>query len=146
MGNQRASIDPSEDLTARLRQAYARFASSFGRDFEGFIDLMTDDFAYQAPIADPPRPQYFRSNIGREGMRTYFETLLRDWKMVEYEPVEFATGRAAIAMRGHCEWMYRRTGKTVVTMEFNWWQVRDSRLCALYHCFDTAGMLEAIRP
>lgn len=129
----------------RLRNAYAQFSETRGRDYSGFIALMADDFQYISPIGGPPRPEYFRPHSGRETMIEYFESLTRDWKMVEYDAVEFVAEGDTVVMRGHCEFIHRRTGKTCMSMDFHCWSFQNGKASAVHHLFDTAAMIEATR-
>lgn len=134
------------DDVYRLRDAYSTFAESLGRDYLGLLNLMSTDFAYHSPLSEPPRPNYFRPHTGRDAMAEYFKSLLAEWRMVEFEPAEYVAQGSTIIMRGHSEWIFRLTGKTCLTMEFNCWHFHNGKAVALYHLFDTAAMLESMQP
>lgn len=135
-----------QDNVAVLRRCYREWVVCQGRDGTMWLEIIGDDFHFGSAGAGRRRPGYFRESTTRDDLQAYFEGLARDWKMIEYRTDEFIAQGDSVVMRGFCEWEYRRTGKRVACVKFDYWRFEEGRVVEFYESFDTAGMMAAMEP
>ena len=135
-----------QDNVATLRQCYRDWIVAQGRDGTVWTRIFADEFHFGSAGGGSRRPGYFRATGTIEDLQAYFEGLARDWKMIEYRTDEFIAQGDSVVMRGFCEWEYRRTGKRIACIKFDYWRFDEGRVVEFYKSFDTAAMLAAMEP
>lgn len=129
-----------------LKRCYNRWITSRGRDYRHWFDVFSADFHFSSAGGGHHRPGYFKALEREEHLKSYFEGIIRDWKMIEFRADEFIAQENRVVARIFCEWQYRRTGKTAPTHKLDYWRFEDGKAVEFYESFDTAAMIEAMTP
>jgi ketosteroid isomerase-like protein len=80
----------------------------------------------------------------RVGAMEYFQTLARDWEMIEFVPDRFVDGGDDVVMIGRCSWRNRATGKIVDTPKVDVWRFRNGRAISFMEMFDSLAFMRAV--
>ena len=102
-----------EKLTpaARLRHAYALWTESGGTRSDQWIELLGDAIEMRS-VLSPDLPDDLaahRRNLS--GALEYFQTVARDWEMLDFTVERFVDGGDDVVMVGRCAWRNRATGR-----------------------------------
>jgi ketosteroid isomerase-like protein len=128
----------------RLKQAYATWSASKGMASDQWFDLFADQIEMRSVLAPDVPDDLAAHRFSRSGAMEYFQTLGRDWEMIEFEPERFIDGGDDVAMIGRCAWRNRATGKVVDTPKVDIWHYADGKAVTFLEMFDSLAFMRAI--
>lgn len=79
----------------------------------------------------------------QEGVQRFFSAIAEGVEFKTFEPMSFAAGSDAVAVRLHLVYQVRRTGRLVDEQQVHWWTLRDGKVTSLTHFEDTAQVIAA---
>lgn len=128
----------------RLKRAYAIWSESQGTDAAPILDLLADTIELRS-VLTPDLPDDFAAHRrSRAGALEYFQTLARDWEMIEFHAERFIDGGNDVAMVGRCAWRNRATGKIVDTPKVDVWRFEGGAAVTFLEMFDSLAFMRAI--
>jgi ketosteroid isomerase-like protein len=77
------------------------------------------------------------------GVREYFETIARDWEMVDFTVYRIVDGGQDVVMVGRCAFRNRATGKLVDTPKVDVWRFENDQAVSFLEMFDSLGFMRA---
>ena len=135
-----------DDLTpaGRLRQAYASWSQSGGTQSDHWIDLLADSIEMRS-VLTPDLPDDLAANRRTlSGALEYFQTVARDWEMIDYIVERFVDGGDDVVMVGRCAWRNRATGRVIDTPKVDVWRFQDGKAVSFLEMFDSLAFVRAI--
>ena len=129
---------------ARLEEAYALWVESGGTRSDQWIDLLSDEIEMRS-VLTPDLPDDLAAHRRTiSGALEYFQTVARDWEMVEFTVERFVDGGDDVVMVGRCAWRNRSTGRIVDTPKVDVWRFEQGKAVSLLEMFDSLGFVRAI--
>ena len=127
-----------------LQGAYSRWAESRGGTADEVIDMF-DEQVEMVSVLGPDIPDAVAGvHLGRAGAAAYFEGLLRDWEMVDWEVQQYVDGGEVIAVVSRCAWRNRATGRVIDTPKIDVHTFRDGKVVRFQEAYDTLGFAQAL--
>ena len=138
-------IEPASRRPAeRLEQAYATWSANKGSSADHWFDLLADQIEMRS-VLDPEMPDDLAAHrVSKAAAIEYFQTLGRDWEMLEYQADRFVDGGDDVVMVGRCAWRNRATGKIVDTPKVDIWRFEDGKAVTFLEMFDSLAFMRAI--
>lgn len=127
-----------------LRKAYGVWSKTRGASHDHWMEICSERIAFGSLAQGPVGSTYMTSYQSRDELKSYFDGLLRDWEMMEYEVDNFVAQGDRVVMLGRCAWRYRKTGKVVWTPKADSWRFEDGKAVEFYEFYDTAQVLAAV--
>lgn len=124
-----------------IQNVYAAFGKG---DIPAILAHLSADaeFSFAGGSRDVPWHGPWR---GREGVRQFFSAIAEGVEFKAFEPISFAAGADAIAVRLRLVYQVRRTSRVVEEEQVHWWTLRGGDITSLTHFEDTAQVLAAVR-
>ena len=126
-----------------LRQAYALWGSTKAGSVEHWMGLMADRVDWRSLAAGAAGMEFTCDGIAKDDVRSYLETLAREWEMQSYTVDDFIAQGDRVVMVGRCAWKHRGTGKHVDTPKADIVRLRDGKIVEFMEYYDTAAALAA---
>jgi ketosteroid isomerase-like protein len=130
--------------TERLKQAYAAWSETKGQTADQWLDLLGDQIEMRSVLAPELPDDLAAHRVSKAAAMEYFETLGRDWEMIEFRPDRFIDGGDDVAMVGRCAWRNRATGKIVDTPKVDIWHFENGKAVTFFEMFDSLAFMRAI--
>lgn len=134
------ALKPAE----RLRDAYALWSESRGSASEQWIDLLAETIEMRTVLTSDLPDDLAATRRSRAGALEYFQTLARDWEMIEFTPERFVDGGDDVVMVGRCAWRNRATGRIVDTPKVDVWHFENGKAVRFLEMFDSLAFVRAI--
>ncbi len=128
----------------RLREAYALWAASKGATSGQWLELLGDEIEMRTVLSSDLPDDLAAARYTKNGAMEYFQTLARDWEMVEFQVNRFIDGGDDVAMVGRCAWRNRATGKVVETPKVDVWRFAQGKAVSFLEMFDSLAFVRAI--
>lgn len=128
----------------RLREAYALWAASKGATSGQWLELLGDEIEMRTVLSSDLPDDLAASRYTRQGAMEYFQTLGRDWEMVEFQVSRLVDGGDDVVMVGRCSWRNRATGKLVETPKVDVWRFAKGKAVSFLEMFDSLAFVRAI--
>jgi ketosteroid isomerase-like protein len=128
---------------ARLSEAYRVWAESKGGHSEHWLDLISDNVEMRSVLREELPDDLAACRRSPVGVREYFQTVARDWEMIDFTVERIIDGGDDVAMVGHCAWRNRATGKLVDTPKVDVWHFEDGRAVDFLEMFDSLAFMRA---
>ena len=74
----------------------------------------------------------------------YFQTVARDWEMIDFQVNRLIDGGDDVVMVGRCAWRNRATGKVVETPKVDVWRFAQGKAVSFLEMFDSLAFVRAI--
>src|SRR4051812_16068156 len=105
------------DLTpaARVRGAYALWSESKGMRSDHWIELLADNIEMRSVLGSELPDDLAASRRTLSGALEYFQTIARDWEMIDFTVGHIVDGGNDVVMVGRCAWRNRATDRIVDT-------------------------------
>ncbi len=129
---------------ARLRQAYEAWSESRGARSGQWIELLGDSIEMRS-VLTPELPDdlaAIRRNLS--GALEYFQTVSRDWEMIDFRAERYIDGGFDVVMVGRCAWRNRATAKLVDTPKVDIWHFENGKAVSFLEMFDSLAFVRAI--
>jgi ketosteroid isomerase-like protein len=139
-------MDTAARNVATLKDAYRQWHDTKGASTKIWLDLMADDVKVRSLAAGRPGAAFTSAINSKDEFKRYFDGLLTEWQMVNYETGQFIAEGERVAMLGSTAWTNRTTGRTVDTPKADFWTFRDGKIVEFYELYDTAALLAAAHP
>jgi ketosteroid isomerase-like protein len=131
---------------AMLRDAYAAWAQSRGKDCECWMNILADD-ASLASLADgAPEMAFSAQRTSRDQIRGYLDDLARDWDMVSFDMNDFIAQGDRVVVVGRVAWRNKATGKVAETPKVDVWRLENGKAVDFAEFYDTARSYAAATP
>jgi ketosteroid isomerase-like protein len=134
------ALKPAE----RLRDAYELWSDSCGTSSEQWIDLLAETIEMRSVLTSDLPDDLAATRRTLAGALEYFQTLARDWEMIEFRPERFIDGGDDVVMVGRCAWRNRATGRTVDTPKVDIWHFENDKAVSFLEMFDSLAFVRAI--
>ncbi|MEA3046618.1 MAG: uncharacterized protein QOJ53_950 [Sphingomonadales bacterium] len=134
------ALKPAE----RLRDAYALWSDSRGTASDQWIDLLAETIEMRTVLTADLPDDLAATRRSRAGALEYFQTLARDWEMIEFRAERFVDGGDEVVMVGRCAWRNRATGRIVDTPKVDVWQFENGKAICFLEMFDSLAFVRAI--
>jgi len=134
------AIKPAE----RLRDAYALWSESRGTASDQWIDLLSETIEMRSVLTADLPDDLAATRRSLAGALEYFQTLARDWEMIEFRPERFVDGGDDVVMVGRCAWRNRATGRVVDTPKVDIWHFENGKAVSFLEMFDSLAFVRAI--
>jgi ketosteroid isomerase-like protein len=82
--------------------------------------------------------------VSKSAAMEYFQTLGRDWEMIEFRTERFVDDDDDVVMIGRCAWRNRATGRIVDTPKVDIWHFEDGKAVTFLEMFDSLAFMRAI--
>jgi ketosteroid isomerase-like protein len=128
----------------RLGQAYALWVESGGTRSDQWIDLLSDGIEMRSVLTPDLPDDLAACRRTISGALEYFQTVARDWEMVDFTVERFVDGGDDVVMVGRCAWRNRSTGRIVDTPKIDVWRFEDGKAVSFLEMFDSLGFVRAI--
>ena len=135
-----ATRSPAE----RLKQAYATWSANKGVSADHWFDLFADQIEMRSVLAPELPDDLAAHRVSKAAAMEYFQTLGRDWEMIEFLPERFIDGGDDVVMVGRCAWRNRATGKIVDTPKVDIWHFEGGKAVTFLEMFDSLAFMRAI--
>jgi ketosteroid isomerase-like protein len=134
------ALKPAE----RLRDAYALWSESRGTDSDQWIDLLAETIEMRSVLTPDLPDDLAATRRSLSGALEYFQTLARDWEMIEFRPERFVDGGDDVVMVGRCAWRNRATGRIVDTPKVDIWHFENGKAVSFLEMFDSLAFVRAV--
>lgn len=125
-------------------QVIQRIYAAFGKgDVPAIVEQLAPEAEFSFAGASPDVPWHGPWS-GREGVQRFFSTIAEGVEFKTFEPLSFAAGTDAVAVRLHLVYQVRRTGRVVDEQQVHWWTLREGKIASLTHFEDTAQVVAAV--
>jgi uncharacterized protein len=129
---------------ARLRQGYALWTESGGTRSDQWIELLSDAIEMRSVLSPDLPDDLAAHRRSLSGALEYFQTVARDWEMLDFTVERFVDGGDDVVMVGRCAWRNRTTGRIVDTPKVDVWRFEDGKAVSFLEMFDSLGFVRAI--
>jgi len=135
-----------DDLTpaARIRDAYALWSESRGMRSDQWIDLLADSIEMRTVLTADLPDDLAANRRSLSGALEYFQTVARDWEMIDFTVERVVDGGDDVVMVGRCAWRNRATGRIVDTPKVDIWRFENGKAVSFLEMFDSLGFVRAI--
>jgi ketosteroid isomerase-like protein len=127
----------------RVAEAYRTWSESRGAVSDHWIDLLADTIEMRSVLSDDVPDDIAGSRYSHVGVRQYFQSIARDWEMLEFDVERIVDGGDDVVMIGRCAWRNRATGKIIDTPKVDVWRFADGNAVSFLEMFDSLGFLKA---
>ena len=134
------ALKPAE----RLRDAYRLWSDSGGTSSAQWIDLLAESIEMRSVLTPDLPDDFAATRRSLAGALEYFQTLARDWEMIDFTPDRFIDGGDDVVMVGRCAWRNRATGRIVDTPKVDIWHFEDGKAVSFLEMFDSLAFVRAI--
>ncbi len=134
------------DNVALLRDAYAAWAGTKGKDCECWMNLMAEDASLKSLAGGAPEMAFSAQRASKEEIRGYFEDLARDWDMVSFDMNDFIAQGDRVVIIGRVAWRNKATGKIAETPKVDIWRFENGKAVDFAEFYDTARSYAAAIP
>jgi uncharacterized protein len=129
---------------ARLADAYALWSQSKGTRSDQWIELLAESIEMRS-VLTPDLPDDLAANRRTlSGALEYFQTVARDWEMIDFTVERVVDGGNDVVMVGHCAWRNRATARIVETPKVDVWRFEGGKAVSFLEMFDSLGFVRAI--
>ena len=129
---------------ARLRAAYALWSQSSGTRSDQWIELLSDGIEMRSVLTPDLPDDLAATRRSLSGALEYFQTVARDWEMVDFICDRFVDGGDDVVMVGRCAWRNRATGRVVDTPKVDVWRFEGGKAVSFLEMFDSLAFVRAI--
>jgi len=134
------------DHVSLLREAYARWVETSGRDCECWMNIIADDVTLGSLAEGSPQVPFTARRTSKAGVRAYLDDLMRDWEMISHAMDDFIAQNDRVAVVGRAVWRHKGTGKVADTRKVDIWRFHDGKAVDFEEYYDTAGLIAAATP
>ena len=127
----------------RIAEAYRIWSESRGTVSDHWIDLLHDNIQMRSVLSEEVPDDIAGSRYSHVGVRQYFQSIARDWEMLEFDVERIVDGGDDVVMVGRCAWRNRATGKVIDTPKVDVWRFADGNAVSFLEMFDSLGFLNA---
>jgi uncharacterized protein len=134
------NADQNIETASQMYQALGR------GDIEAIVDRVTDDVDWSADAAIASAPWYGPRH-GKDGVRSFFEAIIKTGPITEFTPVSFAgndDGDVMVFIR--YAFTVTATGQHVAMNMHHYWKFRGGKACFVRSSEDTAQVAAALTP
>ena len=143
MNDARATVDDNPNLAA-LKNAYARWSETKGGNSDEILDLFAEQVEMKSVLTpDLPDP-LARAHLSKASARDYFDTLSREWEMLDWRVDRYIADRDNIVMVGRAQWKHRQSGHQVDTPKVDIWHFEDGKVTSFLEMFDSLAFARAV--
>jgi ketosteroid isomerase-like protein len=128
----------------RLRQAYRIWSDSRGASSEQWIELLAPNIEMRSVLTPDLPDDLAATRRNLSGALEYFQTVARDWEMIDFSAERYVDGGDDVVMVGRCAWRNRATGKIVDTPKVDIWHFEDGKAVSFLEMFDSLAFVRAI--
>jgi ketosteroid isomerase-like protein len=129
---------------ARVRDAYALWSESKGMRSDQWMALLAESIEMRS-VLTPDLPDDLAANRrSLSGALEYFQTVARDWEMIDFTVERVVDGGDDVVMVGRCSWRNRATARVVDTPKVDVWHFEGGKAVSFLEMFDSLGFVRAI--
>lgn len=128
----------------RLKDAYALWSESGGARSEQWIELLADGIEMGSVLTPDLPDDLAATRRSLAGALEYFQTVARDWEMIDFTVDRFVDGGDDVVMVGRCAWRNRATARVVDTPKVDVWHFEHGKAVRFLEMFDSLGFVRAI--
>ena len=136
--------DDDRRPAARLRDAYALWSESSGTRSDQWIELLSDGIEMRSVLTPDLPDDLAATRRTMSGALEYFQTVARDWEMINFICDRFVDGGDDVVMVGRCAWRNRATGRVVDTPKVDVWRFEGGKAVSFLEMFDSLAFVRAI--
>jgi ketosteroid isomerase-like protein len=129
---------------ARLSHAYALWSESGGARSDQWIELLADGIEMRSVLTPDLPDDLAATRRSLSGALEYFQTVARDWEMIDFTVERFVDGGDDVVMVGRCAWRNRATARIVDTPKVDVWRFENGKAVRFLEMFDSLGFVRAI--
>jgi ketosteroid isomerase-like protein len=130
---------------ATLQGAYSRWASTKGGTAAEILDMFDENVEMVSALPADVPDAVAGTHLGRAGAAAYFEGLLRDWEMVDWEVQHYVDGGDMIAVVSRCAWRNKATGNVIDTPKIDVHSFNAAgKVIRFQEAYDTLGFARAL--
>lgn len=137
---------PTMTNLEKLKSAVTLWNDSKGGRFDGWTDLVHDDFTLMTSGEAAEELEFAARRNSKAEMMDYLRSLTDHWSMIHYTGETYLTDGDNVAMFGNCAWTHRTTGKFCESRVAMLWTFRDGKAIRLVEVFDSAAAVAAATP
>ena len=127
----------------RLGDAYRIWSESKGATSDHFLALIDDKVEMRSVLKEELPDDLAAYRHSPVGVREYFQTVARDWEMVDFEVHRIVDGGDDVVMVGRCAFRNRATGMLVDTPKVYVWRFEGGRAVSFLEMFDSLAFMRA---
>jgi hypothetical protein len=145
MGREPAMSDlDQQSPTERLKHAYALWFESRGVRSDQWIELLADSIEMRSVLTPDLPDDLAATRRSLSGALEYFQTVARDWEMIDFTVERFVDGGDDVVMVGRCAWRNRATARIVDTPKVDVWHFAGGEAVRFLEMFDSLAFVRAI--
>ena len=126
-----------------LRKGYALWSDSKAQSAEEWLNLMAEDVQWRSLGDGAAGAEFSKACRSKEEVRSYFEQLTGEWKLISYRVDEYIAQGDRVVMLGSCEWESKVNGKRVKTPKADVFRLREGKIVDFMEYYDTAQVVAA---
>ena len=128
----------------RLREAYALWSDSKGATSGHWLALLGDEIEMRSVLTPELPDDLAAIRQSRLEASNYFQTIARDWEMLEFTVQHMVDGGDDVVMVGRCAWRNKATGMVVDTPKVDVWRFTDGKAVSFLEMFDSLAFARAL--
>jgi len=128
----------------RLREAYALWSDSKGATSGHWLALLGDEIEMRSVLTPDLPDELAAIRHSRLEASDYFQTIARDWEMIEFTVQRMVDGGDDVVMIGRCAWRNRATDVVVETPKVDVWRFAGGRAVSFLEMFDSLAFARAL--
>ena len=126
-----------------LKKGYALWSDSKADSAQHWLDLMAEDVQWRSLGDGAAGAEFSKACRSKAEVRSYFEQLTGEWKLISYEANEYIAQGDRVVMLGNCEWESKTNGKRVKTPKADVFRLREGKIVDFMEYYDTAQVVAA---
>jgi ketosteroid isomerase-like protein len=134
---------PNPNLVV-IEKLYGDWALTKGGNIDDILALMSDAVEKRSVMSDEIGGELGGACVGKDRMRAFFESLVRDWELVDYPVERFIDGGDDIVMIGRCHWRAKDGSAEFDIPKIDIWRFEDGKIVLFYEAFDTYTAAKAL--
>jgi ketosteroid isomerase-like protein len=127
-----------------IETLYRDWVETRGGNIDAIIAMMSDTVEKRSVMSTDINGELGGACVGKEKMRAFFESLVRDWELVDYPVERFIDGGDDIVMIGRCHWRARDRSAEFDVPKIDLWRFEGGKIVLFYEAFDTYTAAKAL--
>jgi ketosteroid isomerase-like protein len=127
----------------RVDQAYRIWSESKGANSDHWMDLIDERFEMRSVLSEELPDDLAAYRQSPAAVREYFETMARDWEMLDFTVDRIVDGGEDVVMIGRCAFRNRATDRVIDTPKVDVWRFEGDHAVSLLEMFDSLGFMRA---
>jgi len=131
------------ELISSIKQGYKLWANNDESAVPHFLSLMVDDVKWDSLANGCAGAEFTHSRTGIDEVVGYFNDLISEWELINFNAKEFICENDRIIMIGNCSFKHRVTGVIVETPKVDTIRHNGSKVTEFMEYYDSHKLVSA---